>query len=191
MTAEPNLDLWEHGGPPEPSRLMHLVGEVFPFAADDTGIWLLSGEGPWVTYPIAEDSSPIAECEWELTTHGAVAVIGPHQSSSRVDGPAGIWTHFAVIECRGPVRATWRHALPVSPRLVDRVGKPPTHPANATPQEVRMVDAFHHALRHLAFQLSEWGDAEIADKLDVNWRRHLAAWRPTLYRLYDRVYESA
>jgi hypothetical protein len=192
MAIEPDVDRWEHGGPPESSSpLKYLTAEVWPLAADEQGIWLLSGEGPWPTDPIHADSSAVAECEWELTQHGAAAVIGPHQSSSREDGPAGIWTHFAVIDCQGPIRATWPDALPVPPKLVKAVGKPPTHAANAAPAEIRLVDVLHHALRHIAFQLSPWGDAELADKLDARWRQHLANWTPELYRLYDRVHESA
>jgi hypothetical protein len=191
MSAEPNLDHWQHGGPPEPSQLMHVIGEVFPLAADEAGIWLLSGDYPWSSLPVPADSSPVAECEWELVQHGAVAVLGPHQTSSRVDGAALITTHVAVIACPGPVRASWPQAKPVSPRIAKRVGKPPTHAANKAPEEVRQWDALTHGLRHLAFQLGPAGDATLAEALDGNWGEHLAAWTPTLYQMYDRVHESA
>jgi hypothetical protein len=195
MTMLENLDRWQHGGPPEPPRLMHVVGEVFPFAADRRGIWLLSGTWPWATLPIADDSSPVAACEDELEQRGALAltVIGPHQSSARVDGPAFITTHFAVVACADPVRSRWPQAEPVSPRVLHdpRVGKPPTHPANQAPSEIRMWDALVHSLRHIAFQLSPWGDAELASKLNNHWLRHLTDWEPDLYRLYDRVHSPA
>jgi len=192
MTAEPNLDLWQHGGPPEPSRLMHVTAEIWPLAADEAGIWLVSGDWPWVTLPFADDTSFNAEFEWALLEHGATAVLGPHGTSCRIDGPAQIDSAVVVVQCRGPVRKSWPQAKPVPvEKIVAEVGKPPTHPANRVPDEVRQWDALVQAIRHLAFQLTPYGDAELADKLDNWWRFHLAGVSPVLFRLYDRVHESA
>jgi hypothetical protein len=192
MAIEPDVDRWNHGGPPDPSApLKTYDAEVWPFAADETGIWLLSGEGPWPTPPIHVGTSAPVECEWELTQHGAAAVVGPHQCSTREDWATATLTHYAVIACAGAVRTEWPRAKPVPPKLVQAVGKPPTHAANATPEEIRLVDVLHHTLRAIAFELSPWGNAELADKLDGHWRRHLTAWEPELYRLYDRVHQTA
>jgi|GEM_PF-1527566 len=191
MTAEPNLDLWQHGGPPAPSRLMHVIGECWPFAADQQGIWLLTGTWPLVTEPVATDGSIQADLELELIRaqmFGDLALL--HQTSTRVDGPACIQTHVAVVRCVGPIRSRWPAAKPVPPRLSEVVGQPPTHGAAEEP-DVRQIDVIRHGLRHLAFQLGPGGDATLAAALDGNWRRHLAAWTPELYRMYDRTHESA
>lgn len=191
MTAEPNLDLWQHGGPPEPSRLMHVTAEIWPLAADEEGIWLVSGTWPWATLPFADDASFNAEFDCALLEHGATAVLGPHGTSCRIDGPSLVCTAVTVIDCPGTVRASWPQAKPISPQIVDKVGKPPTHPANRVPDEIRLWDALAGTLRHLAFQLTPYGDAELAGRLDKWWRLHLADWSPILFRLYDRVHESA
>lgn len=194
MTIEPDANRWNHGGPPDPDPcdLLHVTGELFPFAADEEGIWMVAGVWPWTTLPIHGTSDPVTECRWELADHVEFdALIGPHQSSSRPDGPVFVTTHFAILDVAGPVPRTWPQAKPVSLRMSRAVGKPPTHPANAAPVEIRMIDALMHSLRHVAFQLSEWGDAEIASKLDRNWRRHMIDWKPELYKMYDRLHESA
>lgn len=191
MTAETNLGLWQHGGPPEPSTLMHVTAEVWPLAADEQGIWLLSGDWPLVTPPIAADGDPHADLELELIRAqmlGDTALL--HQTSSRVDGPSAVLTYMAVIRCQGSVRARWPHARPVSRRVAEVVGKPPTHGAAEAP-EVRHWDVLLHGLRHLAFQLGAAGDATLAAALEGPWGWHLAGFTPTLYRLYDRVHQAS
>lgn len=192
MTAEPNLDLWQHGGPPEPSSLMHVTAEIWPVAADERGLWLLSGTWPWASLPFADDTSFNAEFQGELISRGAVAALGPHGTSCRIDGPSLVCAAVAVIDCIGPVRASWPEAEPIPvERIVAEVGKPPTHPANRVPDEIRQWDALVGGLRHLAFQLTPYGDAELADKMNRWLRFHLANAAPVLFRLYDRVHESA
>ncbi len=184
-------ELWQHGGPPEPSDLMHVTAEVWPLAADEQGIWLLSDQWPWPTPPIAADGDPHADLELELIRNQAfVDTALLHQTSSRVDGPAVVLTYMAVVRCAGSVRSRWPEARPVSQRAAQLVGQPPTHGAAEAP-EVRHWDVLLHGLRHLAFQLGPEGDATLANALDGQWRRHLAVFSPTLYRMYDRVHESA
>lgn len=192
MSTESNLDLWQHGGPPEPSSLMHVTAEIWPLAADQQGIWLVSGDWPWLTLPFADDTSFNAEFECALLEHGATAVLGPHGTSCRIDGPSLICSAVAVLNEIGPVRASWPNAKPIPvERIVAEVGKPPTHPANRVPDKVRQWDALVGTLRHLAFQLTPYGDAELAGKLNKWWRLYLADAAPILFRLYDRVHESA
>lgn len=191
MTAEPNLDRWNHGGPPDPDRLMHVIAECWPFAADDRGIWLLSRDYPLQTLPLAPDANGFDDLELELIRNQMFADLAIlHGTSTRPEGSAGVWTFVAVINCDGPVRARWPDALPMSAKVAEYVGKPPTHAA-AQPPVVRHWDVVTHCLKHLAFLLTPWGDATTAAELDDNWRRHLAAWTPTLYQMYDRIHESA
>jgi hypothetical protein len=191
--SEAARSLWRlrHGMPPEPARLMHVIAECWPFAADERGIWLLAREYPLQTEPIAADGSPQDDIELELIRaqmFGDLALL--HQTSTRIDGPAAVQTYVAVIRCDGPVRSCWPDALPMSPKVAGHVGKPPTHGAAEAPM-VRQWDVVTHGLRHLAFQLGPAGDATLAEALDGNWGEHLAAWTPTLYQMYDRLHESA
>jgi hypothetical protein len=193
MAIEPDVQNWNHGGSPSPSKLMHVIAEAWPLAADQAGIWLLTRDWPLMTEPIGAQGDPHADLELELIRaqmFGHLALL--HQTSSRVDRDAVVLTYMAVIRCSGPVRSTWPDALPVSRAAADHVGKPPTHGAAEAPV-VRHWDVVLHGLRHLAFQLGAAGDAELARVLDGNWGEHLAAWTPVLYQMYsDRhVPESA
>lgn len=192
---EPDAGRWNHGAPPDPERrLMHVIAECLPFAADTQGIYLLCREEPLQTEPLVWGSTGFPEVKDELDRNQMLGDLKAlHQTSSRPEGD-GIWTFVAVIDCDGPVKSRWPDALPMSTKVAHhpRVGKPPTHGA-ADPPVVRHWDIALHCLKHLAFLLSPWGDAETASKLDDNWRRHLAAWTPTLYQMYDRLHvpESA
>jgi hypothetical protein len=186
-----DLDRLQHGGPPEPARLMHVTVECWPFAADSRGIWLLTGSWPLQTTPVAADGDPQADIELELIRNQMFGDLGVlHQTSSRIDGPACVLTYVAVIRTAGPVRSRWPDAVPVPPRLSEAVGGPPTHGATEAP-DVRQIDVVRHSLRHLAFQLGSAGDATLADALDGYWREHLAAWTPALYAMYRQVHKSA
>lgn len=185
MAIEPDVDRWNHGGPPDPDRLMHVLAEAWPLAADTAGIWLLTRDWPLMTDPLAADGDPHADLELELVRAQMFADTRLlHQTSSRIDGGAVVLTYMAVIGCDGPVRSRWPDALPVSRAAALVVGKPPTHGA-AEPPTVRHWDVVLHGLRHLAFQLGSSGDAELAAALDENWRRHLAEWEPVLYQMYS------
>jgi hypothetical protein len=193
MTAiEPDVARWNHGAPPDPATLMHVIAECWPFAADTQGIWLLCREYPLTTDPLAGDADGFDDIKLELIRNQMADWTILHGTSCRPERGAGIWTFVAVIDCDGPVRSRWPDALPMSTKVAAHVGKPPTHGA-ADPPVVRHWDVACHALKHLAFLLSPWGDAETAAQLDDNWRRHLAAWTPTLYQMYDRTHvpESA
>jgi hypothetical protein len=172
---------------------MHVTAEIWPLAADEQGIWLVSGDWPWVTLPFADDTSFNAEFQGELVDRGVAAALGPHGTSCRIDGPSLICTAVAVIDCQGwPVKSSWPHAKPIPvEKIVAEVGKPPTHPANRVPDEVRQWDALVEGLRHLAFQFTPYGNAELAKEMGVWMRVHLVNLSPTLFKLYDREHEPA
>lgn len=191
MAIEPDVDHWNHGSPPEPTKLMHVIAECWPLAADTQGIWLLSRDWPLMTEPLAADGDPHADLELELMRaqmFGDLKLL--HQTSSKIDRGALVLNYLAVIGCHGPVRSRWPDALPISRAAATHVGKPPTHGAAEAPI-VRQWDVILHGLRHLAFQLGPAGDATLAAALDGNWGEHLARWTPTLYAMYDQIHESA
>ena len=97
-------------------------------------------------------------------------------------------TYLAVVGCDGLVRSRWPDALPISVKVADAVGQPPTHAA-AEPPTVRYIDVLRHALRHLRFltEPSSIGfDATIARELDGTWQRHLTTFEPAIARMYGR-----
>lgn len=185
MSIEPDAARWNHGGPPDPAKLRYLYAEAWPLAADEQGIWLLTRDWPLMTEPIGTQEDPHELLELELIRaqmYPDLALL--HQTSSRLERHAGVFTYMAVIRCDGPVRLRWPDALPVSRAAAQVVGKPPTHGAAEAPV-VRHWDVVLHGLRHLAFQLGPAGDATLAEALDGNWGEHLAIWTPVLYEMYS------
>ena len=55
MAIEPDVDRWNHGGPPDPDKLMYVIAEAWPLAADTAGIWLLTRDWPLMTEPLGAD----------------------------------------------------------------------------------------------------------------------------------------
>lgn len=163
--------------------------EVWPVAADEVGLWLLSGEDAWRSGPVMADDEPHSEVEYALYQHQAaddVALL--HSTSWRVDGPRLVLTYMAVIAVPGLVRDAWPTALPISLDLANAVGKPlpytPTEPP--TP---RYIDVLFHGLRHLRFLLDT--DIGNSEALDDYWRRHLAKLNPALATMYNHDRQDA
>ncbi len=172
------------------SEPMTVYPECWPVAADQFGLWLLSGVGPLrPDLPVYADSDVHAEVELELYRNGIDHADVPllHSTSWRPEGPSIILTYLAAVRRPGLVRENWPTALPISPLLVSQVGKPATHDA-AEPPVPRHVDVLEHALRHAAFLL-EW-DATAASAFDEHWVRHLKVLRPALAGLYSEVHNS-
>jgi hypothetical protein len=162
--------------------------EVWPLAADATGIWLLSGDDAWRdTMPVMADSEPHFEVEGLLSVHGARdSTVLMHSTSWRPDGPHIVLTYVAIVQAGGldaVVRERWADALPVSLDLAQAVGRPSTHAPDAAPVP-RYVDVLLHAVRHLAFLRDT--DATNRAALDANWLRHLESWQPALAGMYER-----
>lgn len=178
---------------------MTVTAEVWPVAADDAGIWLLSGaDGPWRHGPVGADSDVHWEAQQLLFGHRinpdsdlfisiapdwpAVSVI--HWTSCRPDGPTIVHTIMAVVSVPGFVLETWPDAAPVTSALLAAVGKAPPHGAADVPVP-RVVDVLLHGLRHLKFLAGPEGDAETAAALDGNMLRHLAPLRPALAQMFS------
>ena len=166
--------------------LMNVQVEVWPVAADDVGLWLLSGETPWLSAPITQDSDPHFEVEELCFTHPRPVLV--HSTSWRPDGPHIVLTYIVVYDTGAqPVLETWPVANPVSSALLDAVGPPATNAAHDVPIP-RHVDVLVHAIRHLRF-LQEH-DATAADALPAAWRVHLEKLRPALAGLYSTAHNT-
>ena len=178
---------------------MSVTVEVWPLAADEAGIWLLSGGD---ALAVSARSGATATCTTRssgccsttastraarissrsLPKCRAAAVI--HSTIWRPDGPAVVLTYMAVVGLAG---TCWRRGR--TPRrspsaLPAAVGKAPPHGAAEVPVP-RVVDVLLHGLRHLKFLAGPDGDAETAAALDANLPRHLAPLRPALAEMFS------
>jgi hypothetical protein len=164
-------------------------------AADEIGLWLLSGDGPRPSLPVMDDSEPFDYAEMELMQAGMWGTTKLlHSTSWRVehDPDSGrnylVVTYLAVVGCEGLVRSSWPDALPISVKIADAVGQPPTHAA-VEPPTVRYIDVLRHALRHLRFLTdpsSTGFDATIAGEIDQTWQQHLTSFEPAIAHMYGR-----
>jgi len=160
--------------------------EIWPLAADDVGIWLLSGDDAWrPSLPVGAASEPHAEVELALAGNGVEesSVVLVHSTSWRADGPAVVLTYVAVLRHSGIIRDDWPKARPVSAQLPEAVGKPPVNAATDPPAP-RYVDVLLHAIRHLRFLLDT--DSTARDALTGPWRQHLPHFKAALAGMYMR-----
>jgi hypothetical protein len=161
---------------------MPIYVEVWPVAADETGIWLVSASAPWTVGPVKSDEEPHAEVEYALSEHHALdgaALL--HSTSWRVEDNYLLLTYMAVLQAPGLVLDSWREAKPVGLSLAEHVG--PTLPYQPTdPPTPRYIDVLLHGLRHLKF-LSET-DATNAAALSGHWVTHLRNLQPALAGMY-------
>ncbi|HEY3035202.1 MAG TPA: hypothetical protein VGJ54_11170 [Streptosporangiaceae bacterium] len=173
-----------------------VIGEVWPLAIDPTvpaeqaGIWLCSGQGPWAT-PVKKQGIRLHDMiVRELTQRGIpVRPSTPiHQTSTRDTGYVVVHTYMAVIDCDGPVKARWPLALPVSEQLARLVGPPPTHASGERPQP-RDWDVLTHGLGHL--HRLHRTNATFRRDLDPAFALHLGEWEETLYQMFERVHGTA
>ncbi len=181
----------EHGQPSSrPDPPMTVTVEVWPVAADETGLWLLSPDGPWNSPPVLADSEPHMVAELELIQHQVnladVAVL--HSTSWRTEHTSTVLTYLAVVRVPGLVVGEWPGARPVTVALADHVGRPPTH-GPVDPPAPRYIDVLVHGLRHLRFLLPR--DATVAAAMPAPWGEHLAAFSPAIAKMYDRVHQTA
>lgn len=161
---------------------MAITPEVWPVAADRAGLWLVSGDDAWRTGAVASDSEPHFELELELMGRGVRDYLAlMHSTSWRIDGPRMIVTYMAVLQVPDLVRGLWPQARPITAKLLDAVGKPPTHDPTEAPAP-RYIDVLVHGLRHLRF-LGEWDSSNRAAMGDLMWA-HLEPLRPALAGLY-------
>ena len=161
--------------------------EVWPVAADEVGLWLVSGDDALRSGPVMADSEPHAEVEillYRAGLDGAAGVL--HSTSWRVHGPSVILTYMAVIRPDDFVRGRWPGALPVTADLAGAVGRPATHAANEPPAP-SFADVLLHGLRHLRYLVDT--DATTAAAMGAEWRRHLRPLEPALAGLYSDLHE--
>lgn len=164
---------------------MRVQVEVWPAAADEAGIWLLSDDA-WRSGNVPSDGDPHWEVE-RLLGDTATRVI--HSTSWRTDGPRVILTYIAVVDTGDPlVRGEWPGAQPISRLLFRAAGKPYPHEATEPPVP-RDIDVMFHAVRHLAFLVDR--DDAIRDALGDTWRRWLADLEPALAVMYTSEREAA
>lgn len=164
---------------------MNITVEVWPVAADEAGIWLISGDDALRWGPVASDGDVHFEAESLLREEDvdpADDVAAIHSTSWRPDGPTIVLTYMAVIKVTGFVFERWPHAAPITTALAEAVGKPPTHAATDPPVP-RYIDVLWHGLRHLAYLRDHDTDADVA--MGELWRQHLEPLQPVLAGLYS------
>ena len=165
---------------------MGITVEVWPLAADDAGIWLVSGGDALRWGPVMADGDVHYEAETLLRGFGVALDQVPviHSTSWRPHGQAVVLTYMAVVRVPGYVLETWPDAAPVTAALPAAVRKAPAHGAAEVPVP-RVVDVLLHGIRHLKFLAGPEGDAETAAALDATWLRHLAPLRPALAEMFS------
>jgi hypothetical protein len=122
-----------------PDENMTVTVEVWPLAADEAAIWLLSDGDAWRFGPVKAASDVHFEVEWLLFQHGidpedaglfipmpagtpAADVI--HSTSWRPDIGAIVLSYMAVVNAGDYVREKWPAATPVTSALPGAVGNP-------------------------------------------------------------------
>ena len=168
--------------------------EIWPLAADETGLWLVSGDDA-LRPPVAVAADEAVDAEVRLALYAAFGTRTElpivHGTSVRQDGPWLIVTHVAVLEIApgALVLDRWADAAPISPSLVPAIGKPAAHDPARAPERIRHADVLVHAVRHLAFlRLYDRSAAEALPPLMIE---HLAKWEPALAGLYDQPWPKA
>jgi hypothetical protein len=180
---------------------MTLRAEVWPLAADQAGIWLLTGDRLVMESPVTSDSDPWDEAKLLLagigvTDPGSLRFL--HGTSCRPDHGKWVITHVAVVEAGDPVRADWPFALPLTSELMDYAGKPLPHGPTTAPLP-RDWDVACHAAGHLAelrirnsvfrgLIYGEPGTPRMASGL--HWGRELSDLDPKLATMYRTDWDT-
>lgn len=166
---------------------MHVRIEVWPLAADQTGIWLVSGSDAWrPALPVPSDGDifdEVAALLWARKGGRAdhLDTLMLHSTSWRQEGSSAVHTFMAVVDVAGNVLDEWPHAQPVSLALAEAVGPPYPHGAAEAPVP-RYIDVLKHGIRHLKFLLDT--DDGAAETFTLPWRRHLSKLQPALAGMY-------
>jgi hypothetical protein len=123
----------EHGqGYEDSGRPMIVIAEVWPVAADELGLWLLSGDGPRPSLPVMDDSEPFDYAEMELMQAGMWATTKIlHSTSWRVDRGDLIVTYLAVVGARAWFAPAGRTRCPSASRWLMPSGNLPPMPPSS------------------------------------------------------------
>jgi hypothetical protein len=161
--------------------------EVWPVAADASGVWLCSGLGPLrTTIPVPADSTPHGEADLLLASFHARDVRLLHSTSWRAERARVVLTYIAVLpgsDEAGSVRLAWPDAQPIdSAELLGTVGNATSWTGSDSPNP-RHLDVLLHAIRHLAFLVAT--DPGVAGTLPPIWAQHLAGASPALAGMYE------
>ena len=167
--------------------------EVWPVAADETGLWLLSGGKPWLDGPVMADNSEDFTVKMQLAEHAIRMddTLWVHSTSWHPDGPRHVDTYIVVVDLKGAVACEqWPHAAPIVPYIYDEpeIGKPPTHGATEEPAP-RLLDVLYHGLGHLKDQIRK--NATTRTAVGEVWRVQLEPYEETLAGMYQTRHPSA
>ena len=157
--------------------------EIWPIAADEVGLWLVSGDDCWRGGPVMADNEPHSEVEYAISEHmllDDVALL--HSTSWRVDGPHVVLTYMAIVRSTDLVRETWPSAMPINLDLAEAVGKPLGYEPSKPPTP-RHIDVLMHGLRHLRFLMST--DSVNAAAMDEYTQQHLTKLDPAFATMYN------
>lgn len=169
-----------------PTDYLGVRVEVWPVAADEFGIWLVSDEADaWRSGYVPADSEPHRAAERLLDEHQQFNQLRLlHSTSWRTDRDAIMLTYIAVLGGHSShefVRDVWPHARPLTLEAATAVGKPLPH-GPAEPPTPRYIDVLMHAVRHLRFLLETDVHAQAA--LDDHWQHSLNNLQPALASMY-------
>jgi hypothetical protein len=161
--------------------------EIWPLAADHTGVWLISGGNAWQPeLAVTADTDIQDEAMLAVTIHGVARddVKLLHSSSWRDTGRAMVATFVAIVDAKGQhVRARWPQAKPITAEMMAAVAAGRWQHDPDMPPVPRVIDVLLHGLRHLEFLRRT--DSNVRKAFDANWRHALSGLEPALAGLYE------
>lgn len=163
----------------------HVRVEIWPVAADEVGLWLISGMDAWRSGPVPYDLGPRDEVQDVLDQHkvgSALRVI--HSTSWRAEPGHVMLTYIAAIDTDVPARQAWPGAMPIAPELATAVGKPSATPPTGEPTP-RYIDVLMHGIRH--FRFLSLTDSPAREALGDQWRGYLEDFAPALAGMYEET----
>jgi hypothetical protein len=167
------------------------VIEMFPLAANQAAPWLLSGRGPLISDHVQSDVGKYGTAEQTAQWFLKAPLTVLHQTSSRDAKNVGVETWVAVPDIPAEdILDRFPLAEPITPEMLEVVGRPFPH-LPAEPPLNRTVDVLQHTLRHIAWLIGPFGDANIRAALEPWWPVHLRTLQPALSTLYTELYQPA
>jgi hypothetical protein len=182
---------------------MKTYAEVWPLAADETGLYLLTPDGPLPSLQVDDTEEPLDYARMVLMQRGLWYLVNEpkgllHATSWRIEHDRETGANFQVdsfmagVRPEGMVLDAWPEALPVTTLFAEEVGPAPTHGATEAPT-VPWSHVLLHGLRHYKYQLNpKEGDATIAARLvELGWPVHLAPFKAVMAAMYRRLHNAA